>query len=198
MTGRRSGKSNACTVMDISQLSKRFFEELDRRIGPFDRPIRFRVYPFESGGALNFLTIGAGREEFVTYVSWDLLGCQGQRRGNFGRYEIMAVCDSEDWCLDVLTNIGRQSMQTVFEPGDTLDIVSWVGPDSSIQGVLFEEALRLPVKVEGEVEVCGLLRCIGVGRSELERARREGVAVVIDHLRQSGIYPRTITRGRAT
>src|SRR4051794_22264043 len=112
--------------MLIEKLAKTFFNILDDEIGPFDRPIQFRPFPFTAGGTLNFLTIGAGRVVFVTYVSWDLFGHPEQKRGQLGRYEFLTVCDHEDWCLDIITKVGRQSLRITFDPGDTLDISAWV------------------------------------------------------------------------
>jgi len=66
--------------MELSELAESFFHALEERIGPFDRPINFHVYPFDAGGGINLLTVGAGRREFVTYVTWDLFGHQQQKR----------------------------------------------------------------------------------------------------------------------
>jgi|YelNatPaOPRAMG01_1025707.scaffolds.fasta_scaffold78922_2 hypothetical protein len=180
--------------MKVSNLAKAFFRELDQRVGPFDRPIQFRVFPFDAGGALNLLTVGAGRKEFVTYVSWDLFGHPRQKRGKLGRYELLVVCDDENWAIETLTNIGRQSLQTVFNPGDTLDIGPWVGPSSPLQGVIFEQVLKLELDDPPGKVSCGLLGCIGITRSELEFAIRFGVEALVEQLKGAGIYPRTMTR----
>ena len=177
--------------MSVSQLAKSFFRHLDKNIGPFDRPFQFRVFPFEAGGALNFLTVGVGRGiPFVTYVTWDLLGNENQKRGSIGRYELMAISNDGDWCIDVLTKIGRQGLQEVFEPGDTLDIGPWVAPDSLIQGVVFEEALGIELCREH----CGLLLCIGITKAELEFAIKHGGTALIECLKRTDLHPRTILR----
>jgi hypothetical protein len=185
--------------MRVTQLSKKFFHLIEQRVGPFDRPFQFRPFPFDAGGALNFLTVGVGRNEpFVTYVSWDLFGHEKQKRCSLGRYELLAGCDEEKWCLDVLTNIARQGLTEIFEPGDTMDIAQWVGPDAMLQGVVFEEALRTELRQLFRHERCGLLRCIGVTRPELEFARKHGTPALIEWLQHAGIYPRTIVHGRKT
>lgn len=150
-----------------------------------------------AGGALNFLTVGAlRREEFFTYVSWDLFGHEEQKRRRIGRYELLVLCDEERWCLDVLTHIGRQSLQEAFEPGDTLDIGPWVGVDASIQGVVFEEALCMELHHLPRPERCSLLRCVGVTRPKLEFAISRGVPALVEHLKRAGIPPRTIVQRR--
>ncbi len=177
--------------MNLPKLSKKFFALLDDRIGPFDRPFQFRVFPFDAGGALNFLTVGVGRgDSFITYVSWDLFGHEQQKRGGLGRYELLVVDDDQKWCVDVLTKIGRQSLQEVFEPGDTLDIGSWVEPEAPIQGVVFEDALRQ----ELSGEPCGVLRCIGITRPELEFAKSHGPGMLAERLQQAGVYPHTVVQ----
>lgn len=179
--------------MSVAALAKAFFAILEERVGPFDRPIEFRVFPFDAGGALNFLTVGKGRAKLVKYVSWDLFGHPHQKRGSLGRYELLCECDSEQWCLDILTNIGRQSLKTLFEPGDTLDIGIWVGPNAPIQGVLFDEGLKIELEAGGQIERAGLLRCVGITRPELEFARVHGVGTLIERLKRYGIYPKTVT-----
>ena len=179
--------------MSISLLSKEFFRVIDERVGPFDRPFQFRVFPFDAGGALNFLTVGVGRgEPFVIYVTWDLFGHEEQKRGSFGRYELLAICDDEQWCFDVLTKIGRLGLQEIFEPGDTLDIGTWVSAETPIQGVVFEDAFSTELKHEH----CGLLRCIGVTRPELEFAMRHGVPALVERLKRADIYPCTAIHRR--
>jgi hypothetical protein len=175
--------------VNVSLLSKEFFRVIDERVGPFDRPFQFRVFPFDAGGAVNFMTVGVGRgEPFITYVTWDLLGHEQQKRGSFGRYELLATCDDEQWCSDVLTKIGRLGLEELFEPGDTLDIGQWVSADAPIQGVLFEEAFCAELLGEH----CGLLRCLGVTRLELEFAMKHGSRALIERLERAHIYPQTM------
>src|SRR6266436_4052886 len=126
--------------MTLQGLAKAFFRTIENEVGPFDKPIQFHPFPFSAGGNLNFLTVGRGKP-FVTYVSWDLFGHPELKRGPLGRYELLAVCDDEKWCCDILSNIGRQGLQEIFVPGDTLNLAGWVDPDAALQGIVFEEAL---------------------------------------------------------
>jgi len=181
--------------MSISNLSKKFFRLLDEKIGPFDRPFQLRPFPFDVGGSLNFLKIsGKNGKGFTTFVSWDLFGHEKQKRGKFGRYELLTDCDDENWCVEVLTQIGRQGLNEIIESGDTFDIGPLVKSDAPIQGVIFEEVLRAKLRRWILSEPCGLLRCIGVTRPELEFAKKHGVPALVEKLKQSGIYPRTISR----
>jgi hypothetical protein len=177
--------------MNLTKLSKTFFDIIEKRIGPFDRPFQFRPFPFDSGGALNFLTVGAGREKFVTYVSWDLFGHEEQKRGKIGRFELLTSCDTEQWCVDVITNVGRQTLVELFEPGDTMDISAW-GTRFGLDGIIFEEVFCTKIRIGLRHENCGLLRCIGITKSELEFAREHGSQALIECLKRNGIYPTTI------
>jgi len=109
-----------------------------------------------------------------------------------GRYELLAVCDDEKWCNDILSDIGRQGLHEVFLPGDTLDIAALVDPDAALQGVVFEEAFYTTIGRFPKKERASLLRCIGVTRNELEYARKHGVAALVKRLEAAKIYPGTI------
>jgi hypothetical protein len=181
------------TDTNLSNLAKIYFEIVDKRFGPFDRPLQFRPFPFEVGGALNFLTIGAGKGPMVTYVTWDLIGQRDQRRGKLGRYELLTMCDNEEWVLDIITNIGRQTLSEVFDSGDTMDISPWSNKYSSeLTGILFEEAFVTEISVGLMRQKCSLLRCIGITNKELEFARTHTSRTLIDRLKSSNVYPKTI------
>ena len=187
------GRQRFCKLsnMSVTTLSKAFFQLIDKSVGPFDRLFAFRPFPFEAGGALNFLTVGAGREQFVTYVSWDLFGHEKLKRGKLGRCELLAVCASEQWCLDVVTNIGRQMLEEVFDPGDTMDISAWGAP-FGLEGIVFEAAFSTQIRNVLRREKCGLLRCIGITQAELEFARSQGAEALVERLKRAGVYPKTV------
>lgn len=181
--------------MSVTRLAKKFFRILDKQLGPFDRPIQFRVFPFGAGGSLNFLSVTTnGSAPFVTYVSWDLFGHAEQKRGKFGRYELMAACDDGSWCFNVLTMIGRYGLSQVIEPGDTIDIGQLTDQGAPVQGVVFEAALQARLFRSFRFERCGVMRCIGVTRQELEFAISRGTPALIEALERAGIYPRTFTQ----
>src|SRR5882724_23864 len=177
--------------MTLQGLAKAFFSAIEKELGPFDEPFQFHVFPFSAGGNLNFFTVGRGKP-FVTYVSCDLFEHPEQKRGSLGRYELLAVCDDEKWCNDILSDIGRQGLHEVFLPGDTLDIAALVDPDAALQGVVFEEAFYTTIGRFPKNEKASLLRCIGVTRNELAYARKHGVAALVKRLKAAKIYPGTI------
>ncbi len=86
------------------------------------------------------------------------------------------------------------TLETVFGNGHTMDIGPWVEPDAPLQGVVFEEACRVRID---EVSF-GVLRVIGVSRTEMEYAQEHGVPALVLKLNSSGIYPRTLINRKST
>jgi len=181
-------------INDIPKLARNFFNILNEKVGPFDRPIQFRIFPFDAGGDINLLTVGNAARHYVTYVTWDLFGHPEQKRGRLGRYELVASCDDPEWCRVALTHVGRLGLNELLESGCIVGIKDCFGAEPAIQGILLEEALSVKLRVGGEIEPCGLLRCIGITRPEMEFAMRGSAADLIQRLKLAKIYPNTDTR----
>ncbi|HON07758.1 MAG TPA: suppressor of fused domain protein [Verrucomicrobiota bacterium] len=177
--------------MDIYELANAYGDLLEKQFGPFD-PLEFHVFPFDAGGSIDFLTIGKGRERFVTYITCGLFVHPELKRGKLGYYELMVICDSEDWVLDNINNIARLSLMEVLEPNDTIDIGPYVSKEAPIQGVLLEEVPLGPLEITVENEHYGLLRCIGITRPEMEYKLKYGAPALFEKLKNVGIYPKTI------
>ena len=95
--------------MSVSELSKKFLHVIEERVGPFDRPFQLRVFPFDAGGALNFLTVGTGRSDpFVTYVSWDLSGHEQQKHGSLGSTSCLPYATPRSGVLMSLPRLGAR------------------------------------------------------------------------------------------
>jgi hypothetical protein len=177
--------------MDDHEFYLRLFAAFRPHIGPIDKNTIVAIVGFDAGGPLNFCTIGAERaERFVTYISCELAVRREQQPSEFGRYELLISCDSEKWVRSIVTEIGRMSLETVFGHHHTLDIGAWVEPGDLIQGVVFEEVCA--AHVDGQNY--GILRCVGITRSELEFALQRGSAELLDCLREAGVYPNTSVR----
>lgn len=174
--------------MGYREFYKRLFAACEPIIGPLDKNTMVAIIGFDAGSPLNFCTVGRDRgEQFVTYISCELAVRPEQLPSQFGRYELLASCDNAQWVRSIVTDIGRMSLETVFGHHHTLDIGPWVQPSDPIQSVVFEKAC------EAEIDDAsyGILRCIGITRSEMEFAREQGPAKLLDHLRRAGIYPNT-------
>ncbi len=175
--------------MNYRKFYSQLFVPVEALLGPIDRDTLVAIVGFDAGGPLNFRTIGrAGGKPCITYLSCELAVREEQQPSEFGRYELLATCDDMLWVRAIVSDIGRMSLETKFGDGHTLDIGPWVPADAPIQGVLFEEASRCFI---GD-EPFGVLRVIGVSRSEMEYAQQHGASALLDRLKAEGIYPCTI------
>lgn len=160
-------------------------------IGEFDDSTLSSVVGFDAGGPLSFRTITESNSNSTkTYVSCELAVRQKQLPSSNGRFELMAICDDEDWVRSVLTNIGEMSFDAAFDHGHTLDIGPWVDDDSKIQGVMFDCAFKCEVD---KTPYC-ILRVVGLHRDELAVCQRVGVDRYISILKDHGIFPATLTK----
>jgi hypothetical protein len=69
-----------------------------------------------------------------------------------------------------------------------------VKPDAALQGVIFEDAFQTKLRCWVLSKPCGLLRCIGVTRPELNFSRKHGVPALIERLKLADIYPKTMVQ----
>ncbi len=174
--------------MDVQRFYKRLFAASEPYIRPIDKNTIVAIIGFDDGGPLNYCTIGRDQDEqFVTYISCELAVRPEQLPSQFGRYELLASCDNAKWVRSIVTQIGRMSLATVFGHHHTLDIGPWVQPSDPIQGVVFEKVC----KAKSGDESYGILRCIGITRTEMEFACERGSAKLLGRLRKAGVYPNT-------
>ena len=173
--------------MDYQRFYKQLFQPIEDRIGRVDEAGIMAIMGFDGGGPVSLSTVGRGREQFVTYVTCELSVREEQRPAAFGRYEVMMTCDNQQWAHKILTKLGEMSMQSVFEHGHTIDISPVVESDCPIQGLVVEEFARVRI----DDKPYGILYFHGVTRPELKFAMETGSGVLLERLKQAGIYPRT-------
>lgn len=176
--------------MNYHDFYAKLFKPVEADIGSLDEDSIVAIIGFDFGGPLNFCTVGRERkDEFITYVSCELAVRDDQPVGEIGPYELLMTCNDEDWCMPVLTDIGRMSLEELFEHGHTLDLGPLVEKSFPIQGIVFEEFARVRIKLRRY----GILRCHGITRAEMEFAQQYGVGELIDRLIEAGVYPKTDT-----
>ncbi|MBI5477247.1 MAG: suppressor of fused domain protein [Deltaproteobacteria bacterium] len=174
--------------MDYHAFYAELFGPVEELVGPIDPMTIVALIGFDAGGPLNLCTVGRdARTPFVTYVTCELAVRDDQATGYMGPYELMMTCDDEDWCRPLLSDIGRMTLEDVFEHGHTLDVGAWVGESSPIQGVVFEEFARLVI----EGRPFGILRVTGVTRDELDFATEHSVDKLVQRLKAAGVCPQT-------
>jgi hypothetical protein len=177
--------------MDYQAFYRQLFAPLEVELGPVEPTTIAAIIGFDLGGPLSFSTFKTQTAgPCITYVSCELAIREEQHPSEFGRYELLATSDNEEWVRSIVSEIGRMTLGTVFGHGHTMDIGPWVEGGDPIQGVVFERVAS--VRIEGQP--FAILRVIGVTRDELEFAQSSGVDVLISKLRQANVYPCTFVR----
>jgi hypothetical protein len=185
---RLLGRGVESARMNFHDFYRQLFAPLESRLGRLDPNTLFPIMGFDGGGPLSFNTIGVGQgKRFVTYVSCELAVRLEQLPSDFGRYELLVSCSDEQWARRWVTEIGRMSFDKVFGHGHTLDFNGCVDASEPIQGVILEKLYDTRI---GE-NTFGILRCIGITRTELEFARQKGSAEMFARLKKAGLYPHT-------
>jgi hypothetical protein len=174
-------------IVSYRRFYQQLFEPLVGVLGPVDADTILAVIGFDAGGPLNLCTIGAGRGPVVSYVSCELAVREDQRPASFGRFEVLATCDDEQWARSVLTTIGQMSLEVELDDGHTIDLGPTVEASSVIQGVVLEKLCA--AQIDGASY--GVMRAIGITRAELNYARDRDVPSLIRSLRTCGVYPAT-------
>jgi hypothetical protein len=192
--------------MDYKRFYDTLFTPLAAQLGTIDENTIFAIIGFDAGGPLNFATIGADSgSNPISYVSCELAVRDSQvptKHGGY-RYELLTSCDDEQWVREVLTNLGRMSMEVAFDHGHTVDIGAVVnqgrlrgmlGGRPAIQGVLFQRQFT----VEYEGTRYGVLRCVGITRGEMEHALSKSADSLVSLLKKGGVWPHTLVGRRST
>jgi hypothetical protein len=175
------------SIVDYNRFYQQLFAPLAGILGPIDADTIVAIIGFDAGGPLNFCTIGAGGGPLVSYVSCELAVRKEQRPASFGRYEVLATCDDEEWARSVLTDIGRMSLEVELDDGHTIDLGPSVDAGAIIEGVVLEKLYA--AEIDGASY--GILRAIGVTRAELNHAREQDVSSLMQLLRKHGAHPST-------
>jgi hypothetical protein len=91
----------------------------------------------------------------------------------------------------VLSDAGRMTFDVVFDDGHTMDIGPWVNEGNRkppLQGLLFKKECATII----DNKPYGILRCIGISRSEMEFKQEHGAAKLVSRLKRANIYPDTL------
>jgi hypothetical protein len=172
------------------ELEKQRVDGLERLLGEPDDRVYHALVPLQLGGTCDVLCF---RKHVAgpAYVTSDLTGI-GQPPNRLGTYELM-ICTRKDsdWAANVISRLGPYTLETVINPGETMDIGSAVPAGSAISAFLFTEPdVTENVFRVGE-ETASLLLCIGITSAELETCHREGSDKMIERLRNAAVFPFT-------
>jgi hypothetical protein len=160
-------------------------------LGKSDDRVLHGVIPFylgyENGGRADVVSFSHHLNGIV-YVTAELIGCEEQSPSVLGNYELM-VCQREEseWGCNVICMLAHYTLETVIEPGHTMDIGPAVPDDSTIVALLFDNYAEFDV----QGKPAGLLLCLGITAKELKACRADGSEAVVQRLRDAGVYPFT-------
>jgi Suppressor of fused protein (SUFU) len=170
-------------------------QALQSLLGPTTGRVHHAVVPLELGGSADVLQF----PEFVpgaTYVTADLSGPSSEQLpSSLGQYELM-ICTRtpEEWAPNLVSRLARYTLESVLEPSETMDIAPALPQGSTIAALLFTEPPLSPNEFFLAEHRCGLLLCIGITPSELELAFAGKGDLVLERLKEKGIFPYTDLR----
>ncbi|TWT74419.1 Suppressor of fused protein (SUFU) [Posidoniimonas polymericola] len=124
----------------------------------------------------------------IVSVTAELIGNADQAPNSMGNYEL-AICsrDDDDWGANIIGQLAHYTLETVLEPGQTMDIGPATPDGSSITAFLFCDYGRFTVRDQN----AGLILCIGITAPELNACRDGNRDRVEELLTLSGVFPFT-------
>ena len=124
----------------------------------------------------------------VVSATAELIGNADQPPNALGNYELV-ICsrDNDDWGANIIGQLAHYTLESVLEPGQTMDIGPATPDGSTIAAFLFCDYGRFVVGDQNG----GLLLCIGITARELD-ACRNGDRPRVEHLLKSNaVFPFT-------
>lgn len=166
--------------------------------GKSDDIVLHAPIPFEFGheaGGLADIVKFSNHITGVVYATCDLMGRADQIPNRLGAYEL-AVChrSDEDWGARYISKLAYYTLMARVEPGQTMDLGTWMPTGSSITAIMFEELASFEIRGQP----AGVLVCIGITADELSACRRGQHDRVIKALKSKGVYPFTDFKRRST
>ena len=121
----------------------------------------------------------------VTYVTADLTG---EPERCFAEYELM-ICHRtpSDWGPEAISRLAAYVLNTHIHAGETMDIDDPRLRGSQITAFVFDTYATF--NLYGRP--CELRLCLGITRQELEFNMKHGPDLLLDRLKQHGVYPYT-------
>ncbi len=170
---------------DYKDFYEKLFAEIAKKYGPLDKESIVSIIGFDAGGPVNLSKI----DKIGLYVTCELCCRDDQKPSSFGNYELMIIGkDTEKWARNILTEIGRMTLDEVIDHHHTINFSEIVDKDDSIKGVIFEKYSSIIYKKKSY----GIMLAIGITLPELELCYESGVQACLKKLIEAKIYPNTI------
>lgn len=162
---------------------------LETAFGKMDDTVTHAVVPFQFGydaGGRAHVYHFSNWKPGVLSVTASLIGEPDQKSNVLGNYEL-AIHEPahQSWGASIISALAYYTLDAALEPFHTMDLPRQ--PNSEICGFIFDSLAEFEVAGTH----CGVLLCIGITEAELERARREGGATVLNRLKSHCIHPTT-------
>jgi hypothetical protein len=124
----------------------------------------------------------------VAYVTADLTGIEQPDEGQAEQFELVICHRSEDdWGPNIISQLAKYTLETRLNPFETMDIGSAIKKRSKITAFLFVDYGKFNL-LESQ---CGLLLCLGITAQELKLCREEKSRLVLEKIKNAGVYPFT-------
>ena len=120
--------------------------------------------------------------------NYELVMCTKERCRGEAATSDLDKAQRQDWAPNFLSQFAVATLTEPYDIGDTMDFP--LLEDSAIEALLF---LGIGPKVRFGFggKTYGLLLCLGITQSELNRCRKEGSHVVVKALKDAGVFPWT-------
>ncbi|MCA8914709.1 MAG: suppressor of fused domain protein [Planctomycetes bacterium] len=165
---------------------------LEGLFGKSDPDVQHAVVPFElgyeAGGGPDYVTF-SNHKGGVLFVSAELTGESSQLpSAAMGQYELaMLHRGEEDWHSRIQRGLAYYSLKTVIEPGHTMDLGPLAPGGSEISALLFVDYGRFKLNDKS----AGVLLLVGITQHELAMKDYSGAEVLVDTLKEQGVFPFT-------
>ena len=95
--------------------------------------------------------------------------------------------DDDEWGPDIICQLAHYTLESVLNPGETMDIGPAAPDGSTIAAFLFCDYGRFKVRDRP----AGLLLCLGITAQELSECRSGNRTQVESAIKDAGVYPFT-------
>jgi hypothetical protein len=187
-------KKGAARMMEFN--SPQIQENIEKILGKSENIVLHAPVPFQLGwnlGGRADVYLYKNHIDGIVYVTSDLIG-QEQKRSDAGNYEFM-IAHKEDngWGPDLISNLAYYTLDASINSGETMDIARFALPENTVKAIIFDKYATFRIGSE----TYGLMLIIGITEDELEWAKRNGGAELIEKLKEKSIYPITDLKRRS-
>jgi hypothetical protein len=129
----------------------------------------------------------------IIYVTGDLIG-QKQKNSDAGNFEFMIAHKTDnEWGPNLISNLSYYTLDSSINSGETMNIGKYALPENTVKAIIFDKYATFRIGVKKY----GLMLIIGITEDELEWAKRNGGAKLIEKLKEKNIYPLTDLKRRS-